>query len=384
MIYLDNSATSWPKPPCVAEVMVEFLNSVGANPGRAAHRLSVDSGRIVYSAREAVAEIFGAIDPLNVVFGLNATEGLNLAINGLVSAGDHVITSCLEHNSMMRPLRALERTGVEITVVSNRPDGCIDPADLAKEVRPNTILVAVNHASNVTGMVQPIKEIGQITRQTGLLFLVDAAQTGGAFPINMEREYIDLLAFTGHKSLLGPTGTGGLILGKRVDIKKMRPLKRGGTGSNSEHEDQPDFLPDIFESGTPNAVGLAGLNAGIRWILDHTVESIRAQEIKLTQRLIDGLSALRGVTVYGSCDASRQTGTISFNVEGYEPSDVGLILDDEHDIMCRVGLHCAPAAHKAIGTFPHGTVRFGLGVFTTEEEVDEALKVVGGLLSHRQ
>jgi cysteine desulfurase family protein len=365
----------------VIEAMVDFLNSVGANPGRAAHRLSVDSGRIVYAAREAVAEIFGAADPLNVVFGLNATEGLNLAINGLLSVGDHVITSNMEHNSMMRPLRALERTGVEITVVSGRPDGCIDPADLAKEIRPNTVLVAVNHASNVTGMLQPIKEIGQIARQAGLLFLVDAAQTGGAFPINMENELIDLLAFTGHKSLLGPTGTGGLILGQRVDLKKMRPLKRGGTGSNSEREEQPDFLPDIFESGTPNTVGLAGLNAGIRWILDQGVDTVRAQEVMLTQRLIEGLSTIRGVTVYGNHDARRQTGTVSFNVDGYEPSDVGLILDDEHDIMCRVGLHCAPAAHRVIGTFPHGTVRFGLGVFITEEDVDEAVKVVAGLRS---
>ncbi|MEA3406493.1 MAG: aminotransferase class V-fold PLP-dependent enzyme [Chloroflexota bacterium] len=379
MIYFDNAATSWPKPPGVAEAMVHFLNDVGANPGRAAHRRAIKAGRIVYEAREAVANLFHAPDPLRVVFGANVTEALNLALLGYLVPGDHVITSSMEHNSMMRPLRALEREGVELTVVPCSPEGTLDLADVEAAIRANTVMVALNHASNVVGTLLPVAGAGQLAREHDLLLLVDAAQTGGAYPIDVQGENIDLLAFTGHKSLGGPMGTGGLVVGERVDVARLDPLKRGGTGSNSEREEQPDFLPDMCESGTPNAVGLAGLGAGVRWVREQGVAAIRAHEVSLTQALIDGLGDIAGVTVYGSLDAHRQTATVSFNIDAKSPSEVGLRLDDEYAILCRVGLHCAPAAHKTIGTFPEGTVRFGLSAFNTQEEVETALAAVAEL-----
>ncbi len=403
MIYFDNAATSWPKPPGVAEAMTHFLNEVGANPGRAGHRLAVEAGRVVYAAREAVAELFNAPDPLRVAFGCNVTEALNVALRGLLYPGDHVITSSVEHNSVMRPLRALEREGVELTVVRCSPEGLLDPGDVEAAIRANTTMVVLNHGSNVVGTLLPVAEVGRICRQHDLLFLVDAAQTGGAYPVDVQAASIDLLGFTGHKSLGGPMGTGGLIVGERVDERQMEPLKRGGTGSRSEHEEQPDFLPDMLESGTPNAVGLAGLEAGVRWVLERGVEAIRAHEVELTRQLINGLRAISstarlsgstelaevspksgsgrrpGVTVYGGLDAELQTATISFNIAGVESSEVGLRLDEEYGIMCRVGLHCAPAAHRTIGTFPVGTVRFGLSAFNTLEEVSDALAAISRL-----
>ena len=376
MIYLDNAATSWPKPPVVGEAMLHFLNHVGANPGRAGHRLAVEAARTVYAAREAVAELFGAPDPLRVVFGANVTEALNLALCGLLRPGDHAITSSMEHNSVMRPLRALERQGVAVTVVGCLPDGSLDPAQVEAAVRPETKMIILNHASNVAGTLLPVAEVGQIARRHGLLTLVDVAQTAGALPIDVRRDAIDLLAFTGHKSLYGPMGTGGLIVGERVDTSRLEPIKRGGTGSRSELEEQPAFLPDACESGTPNAVGLAGLEAGIRWVLQRDVAAIRAHEVALAQQLIDGLRAIPGVQVYGSLDATRQTATVAFNVAGMEPSEVGLRLDDEYGILCRVGLHCSPAAHRTLGTFPAGTVRFGLAAMNTDDEVGLAVEAV--------
>jgi len=384
MIYFDNAATSWPKPPGVAEAMVHFLNEVGANPGRAAHRRAIESGRILYDAREAVCDLFGAPDPLRVAFGKNVTEALNLALKGLLRPGDHVVTSSMEHNSMMRPLRALEQKGVQVTVAQCSPQGVLDPADVAAAIRPDTKLVALNHASNVVGTLLPVAKAGAICRQRDLLLLVDAAQTGGAYPIDVQADQIDLLAFTGHKSLGGPMGTGGLIVGQRVDETQMEPLTRGGTGSRSEHEVQPDFLPDMCESGTPNVVGLAGLAVGVRWVLERGVEVIRAHEVALAQALIHGLSRIDGVTVYGTLDAELQTATVSFNIAGVEPSEVGLRLDEEYGIMCRVGLHCAPTAHKTLGTFPDGTVRFGLSAFNTMDEVEAALVAVGELAQEVQ
>jgi cysteine desulfurase family protein len=376
MIYFDNAATSWPKPPCVAEAMVHFLNEVGANPGRSGHQLSVQAGRIVYAARDAVASLFNAPDPLRVVFGQNVTEALNLALLGLLRPGDHAITSSMEHNSMMRPLRMLERRGVELTVVQCSPEGFLDPADVEAVIRPNTRMIALNHASNVVGTTLPVAEAGRIARKHDLLLLVDAAQTGGSYPIDVQADCIDLLAFTGHKSLYGPMGTGGLIVGERVDVARIEPLKRGGTGSNSEHEEQPEFLPDLCESGTPNAVGLSGLEASLRWLLARGVKAIRAHKVDLTQQLIDGLSDVPGVTVHGGRDMARQTATVSFTIAERETSEIGMLLDEDYGIMCRVGLHCAPAAHRTIGTFPHGTVRFGLGAFNTAKEVDAALAAV--------
>ena len=379
MIYLDNAATSWPKPPGVVEAMAHFLERVGANPGRSGHRLSVEAGRMVYGARELVATLFNLSDPLRVVFGANATEALNLAL-GYLRPGDHVITSSMEHNSVMRPLRALEAGNhsgaVELTVVPCSAEGFVRPDALEFALRPNTAMIVLNHASNVCGSLLPVRQAGIIARRTGSLLLVDAAQTAGAYPIDMEADQIDLLAFTGHKGLGGPMGTGGLVVGERVALDRLSPLMRGGTGSRSELEEQPGFLPDRFESGTANAVGLAGLAAGLRWVLDRGVGAIRQHEMALTQQLITGLGEIEGARVYGGLDAARQTATVSFNLPGLEPSEVGLRLDDEFQIMCRVGLHCAPAAHRTLGSFPNGTVRFAPGAFITADQVDEALQAV--------
>jgi len=279
----------------------------------------------------------------------------------------------------MRPLRALERQGVELTVLPCDEQGRLDPAAVEQAIRPNTALIALNHASNVVGTLLPVAEVGRIARRRGLLFLVDTAQTAGAYPIDMEAAGIDLLAFTGHKALLGPMGTGGLVFGRRVDLARWQLLKRGGTGSRSEQEEQPAFLPDMGESGTPNAVGIAGLLAGVRYVAQRGVAAIREHEMALTGRLTAGLRAIPSVTVYGSGIAAEQTATVSFNIAGLEPSEVGQRLDEEHDIMCRPGLHCAPAAHRTIGTFPAGTVRLGLGVLSTAEDVDGALQAVARL-----
>jgi len=376
MIYFDNAATSWPKPPGVAQAVVHFIDRVGANPGRAGHRMAIESGRIVYSARTAIADLVNAPDPLRVVFGANVTEALNLAIYGILRPGDHVVTGSLEHNSVMRPLRDLERRGIAITVVPSAPTGLLEPADIERAIGPETRLITLNHASNVVGTVAPVADVGQIAHTHGIPLLVDAAQTAGAYPIDMQAASIDLLAFTGHKSLYGPMGTGGLVFGGDFDIGSLTPLKRGGTGSRSELEEQPEFLPDLCESGTPNVPGLAGLAAGVRWVLDKGVDNIRAHEENLARRLIKGLQDIEGVSVYGTGDASLQTATVSFNIRGVEPSEVGLRLDDEYGILCRVGLHCSPAAHKTIGTYPRGTVRFGLGATNTLDEVDTALDAV--------
>lgn len=379
LIYLDNAATSWPKPITVSQSMIHFMTEVGANPGRSGHRMAVDAARIVFETREIVAELFNAPDALRVVFGANVTEALNLAICGYLRPGDHVITTSMEHNSMMRPLRAMEQDGLELTVVSCSPEGFIHPAGIADAIRPNTVMLAINHASNVIGTILPIADIGAIARKHGLLLLVDTAQTAGAYPLDMQADRIDLLAFTGHKSLYGPMGTGGLIIGERVDLDRFRPLKRGGTGSRSEVEEHPGFLPDMGESGTPNGVGLAGLRAGIQWVIQQDLDNIRTHEINLTQQLLDGLQETPGVTVYGSVKATLQMPTISFNIAGKPSSEIGLLLDEEFGILCRVGLHCAPAAHKTLGTFPTGTVRFGLGAMNTPKEVSAAVNAVSQL-----
>jgi cysteine desulfurase family protein len=376
MIYFDNAATTFPKPESVIQAIIRFSREVGANPGRSGHRLSVEASRVLYEAREKVAQLLGAYDSSRVTFGLNATEGINLGLKGLLRPGDHVITSSMEHNSVMRPLRALEKEGVEVTVVACSSDGVLDPHDVRREIKENTKMVVLNHASNVVGTLLPVSEVGEICRQKEILFLVDAAQTAGVIPIDMERDKIDLLAFTGHKALFGPQGTGGLVIGERVDEKGLTPVKRGGTGSRSEMEEQPDFLPDLCESGTPNTVGLAGLSAGLDFVLREGVEKVRRHEMELTEELIRGLLETPGITIYGPKDPRRQVSTVSFTLRGISPSEASLRLDEEFGILCRVGLHCAPAAHRTIGTFPQGTIRWSLSYLNTREEVYEALKAL--------
>jgi cysteine desulfurase family protein len=356
--------------------MTEFLERVGANPGRSGHHLSVKAARIVYHAREKIAELFNAPDPMRVIFTHNVTESLNLVLYGYLQPGDHLITSSMEHNSVMRPLRDLARRGVELTILSCSAEGHLIPEQIEDALQPNTVMIVLNHASNVCGTILPIQQAASIARQRGILLLVDTAQTAGSSPIDLTLDQIDLLAFTGHKSLLGPMGTGGLVIGERVDLERLRPLKRGGTGSRSEHEEQPEFLPDKYESGTANAVGLAGLGASLDWLLDKGIPFIRRQEIGLTEKLINGLSTIPGIILYGPGDPTLQTATVSFNISGLQPSEIGQRLDEEYGILCRVGLHCAPAAHQTLGSFPSGTVRFGMGTFTTEEDVMLALDAV--------
>ena len=375
-LYLDNAATSWPKPPEVAQAMARFLEETGANPGRSGHRLSIEAARLVYETRVAVSEMFGAEDPLRVVFGLNITDGLNLALHGLLKSGDHVITSSEEHNAVMRPLNDLAQKGVQVTKVACNGDGSLDANLVEAAIQSNTRLIVLNHASNVCGTILPIKEVGQIARKHGVLFLLDCAQTAGVLPIDMEADGIDLLAFTGHKSLYGPMGTGGLVVGPRLKPSALLPIRQGGTGSRSEQEVQPDFFPDRYESGTPNALGLAGLLAALNWLKAEGIEAIREREEVLCSELLAALVEIEGVELYGTRDASKQTATVAFNIRGMESSTVGLRLDEEFDILCRVGLHCAPSAHHSLGSFPDGSVRFGLGAFNNLEDVRFAVDAV--------
>ncbi|OGQ09341.1 MAG: cysteine desulfurase [Deltaproteobacteria bacterium RBG_19FT_COMBO_46_12] len=383
MIYLDNPATSWPKPPQVREAMNRFMEEVGANPGRSGHSLSIEAARIVYEARESLSVLFHVKDSSRIVFTLNATESINLALKGLLKYKDHVITSSMEHNSVMRPLRDLEKKGIELSIISCSDEGMLDPHEVERKIRSNTRMIVLNHASNVTGTLLPIKEVGFIARKHNLLFLVDAAQTAGAYPIDVEKDGIDLLAFTGHKSLYGPQGTGGLVIGERIREKEMIPLKQGGTGSRSEFEEQPDFLPDRFESGTPNGVGIAGLLAGVQFVLEKGVEQIRQTEMTLVEKLIMGLKKISEVKLYGSERQEDRVAALSFNFTHLSPSNGALCLEKEFGILCRPGLHCAPAAHHTIRTFPEGTIRFGLSVFNTEEEIKTAIQAVSLIAQER-
>lgn len=376
MIYLDNAATSWPKPPEVACAIIEFLECAGGNPGRSGHALSIAAGRLVYETREAVAELFNTPDPLRVIFTQNGTQAINLVLKGILRRGGRVVTTGVEHNAVMRPLRALEREGVHVTIVPCDREGFLSLADMERAVRPGTSLVVVTHANNVTGTILPVTRVAEIAHRAGALLLVDAAQTAGVVPIDVQDMGIDLLAFTGHKSLYGPPGTGGLVIGDRVDVSTLEPLVRGGTGSRSEFEEQPEDLPDKFESGTPNGPGIAGLGAGIRFVKSRGIDVIRAHEVLLTTRLIAGLRGIPRVSVYGPEDPVCRTATLSLTIEGCRVSDVGLRLDEEFGILSRVGLHCAPAVHRTIGTFPEGTVRLALGAFTTLEEIEATLAAI--------
>lgn len=370
--YFDNAATSWPKPPAMMEAMVRFNDSVGANPGRSGHRLSIDAARVVYEARECVAELIGAPDPLSIAFGKNATEALNTVLLGLLKPGDHVVTSGMEHNSVMRPLRFLERHGVALSVIPCSSAGELDPDDAKNLLNLNTKAIVVTHASNVVGTILPIDKLATIAREREILFIVDATQTAGSVPIDVIRMGVDILCFTGHKALLGPQGTGGFYIRKGLQ-NRLPPLMRGGTGSASEFEDQPAFLPDRFESGTPNAIGLAGLAAGIGFVLDSGVERIREKEMSLTRQFLTEAAEVPDLILYGPCDAAKSTAVISLNIKGISPSELAFELDEQFGILSRPGLHCAPAAHRTIGTFPDGTVRFSFGCFTTEEDIEYAV-----------
>lgn len=383
-IYLDNAATSFPKPEAMLAAMTAFQQNAGANPGRSGHGRSIEAGRIVFEAREALARLFHIEDPLRIALTKNATESLNITLQGGLRPGDHVITSDMEHNSVMRPLRFLETSGVELSVVPCSPRGELEPDDVRKALRKNTRMVVLTHASNVTGTILPVEEIGALLRdRPDVLFCVDAAQTAGALPVDVEKMRIDLLAFTGHKSLSGPQGTGGLYIREGLE-NKISPLMMGGTGSRSEFEQQPAFMPDRYESGTPNTIGIAGLSAGVSFVLEQTVRKVRDREERLTSRFLDGLRDLRDdVIVYGPQDASRQTAVVSFNIKGLTASEVASWLEESRGILCRPGLHCAPSAHRTIGTFPRGTIRFSFGFFNTQQDVDDACAALRELVRRK-
>jgi cysteine desulfurase / selenocysteine lyase len=380
MIYLDNAATSWPKPAGVTMAMVETLEQAGGNPGRSGHRLSIAAARIIYDTRESLARFFGVADPLRVIFTGNATQSLNLAIKGLLKPGDRVVVSSMEHNAVMRPLHFLEKQGVAITVVPCAADGRLDVSKLVSALRPAPRLVVVTHASNVVGTLLPIKEIAKAVHTAGSLLLVDAAQTAGAVPIDITKMGVDLLAFTGHKELLGPPGIGGLVLADRFDIKQLGSLFQGGTGSRSDSEEQPDDLPDKYESGTANLVGIAGLRAGLEYVTRRGLADIQAHLQYLGRILIEDLTAIPGVKVFGTHDMDRSVAVISFTAAGRRVSAIGMRLDDEFGILSRVGLHCAPAAHRTIGSLLEGTVRFAPGIFTTVDDIKQAVAAVNQVL----
>lgn len=370
LIYFDQAATSWPKPESVRHAVEGYFEEAGGNPGRSGHRMSIAAARLVEDARDATAELLGVPDPGRIAFTKNATESLNVAIYGLLQPGDHAVTTSCEHNSVMRPLRHLESRGVDLSVVPCRPDGTLDADALVAAIRPETRLIVTVHGSNVTGAVMPIGRIATEAQLRGIPYLVDASQTAGAIPVDVTALGIDLFAFTGHKALLGLTGTGGLVVAPDLPLP---PLLRGGTGSRSDLEHQPDFMPDVYESGTLNVAGLAGLGAGVRHLLEVGVDRVAAHERTLVDHFRQEAAAIPGVILYGPDDPAARCGVISFNVASLASSEVGTLLDRDFDILSRVGLHCSPGSHRTIGTFPTGTVRFGFGLSNTIAEVDRAL-----------
>ncbi len=374
MIYLDNAATSFPKPKRVYDRMNQFLREEAANPGRSGHRLSVAAEGQIVQSRSLLAKFFGAKNLERIIFTLNCTDSLNIAIKGALRDGDHAITTVLEHNSVLRPLNALE-VAKKITVTKIRPskDGFIDPQEIKKAFQKNTKLVAMTHASNVTGVVQPIREIGRLVREAGALFLVDAAQTAGVVSINVEQDFIDLLAFPGHKSLYGPPGTGGLYVGERT---KLIPWREGGTGFDSESQTQPETLPFLLEGGTPNSVGIVGLKEGVDFILGEGLEKIQAHERSLVKKLREELKGVPGLTLHGTEDVTKSVAPVSFVIEGIEPQEFSIVLDQSFQIAVRAGLHCAPLMHETLGTAPQGSVRFSPGYFNTLDEINQAIKAV--------
>jgi cysteine desulfurase family protein len=376
MIYLDNAATSWPKPPGVIKAMTDALEQSGGNPGRSGHRLSIEAARIIYDARESVASFFNLEDPMRVIFTGNATHAINIVLYGLLKPGDTVVVSSMEHNAVMRPLRALEKQGVRLNIIPCFPDGSLDLAAAEAVINSDTKLVTLVHASNVTGTILPVAEVSRIAHLAGSLVLVDAAQTAGVLPVDMKTIGADFIAFTGHKGLQGPTGTGGLLITPDFDTSALNPLMQGGTGSQSEYEEQPEFLPDKFEAGTVNLAGIAGLGYAVRWIEDRGIDEINAHEKRIVGNLLEGLSHIPGVNLYGTLDPRTCTGIVSFTVAGKRVSEIGFALDEEYGILTRVGLHCAPAAHRTIGSLPEGTVRLAPGIFTTNIDIDAALKAI--------
>lgn len=365
-IYLDNAATSFPKPESVYQAVMHAMQEVGASPGRGGHRRSLEASRIVLQARESAAALLSAPDSSRIIFTHSATEALNMALYGTLVSGDHVVTSSMEHNSLSRPLHQLQRQGVTLTVVPAGPDGWLDPADVTKALTPQTRMIAIGHVSNVSGTIQPLVALAAIARNAGLLFLVDAAQSAGSIPIDVIATGIDLLAAPGHKGLYGPQGTGLLYVSPRVSLT---PLLAGGTGSDSSSEEQPAGFPEGFEAGTHNLPGIAGLKAGIDFVLEQGVETIGAHERRLVTLAMERLQGVPGVRIHSPQDPDIRGGLLSFTVADCDSSALVFELDQRFDIAVRAGLHCAPRAHRTLGTFPGGTVRISPGWFSTQSDI---------------
>ncbi len=380
LIYLDNGATSFPKPESVYTFMDEFYRHNGVSPGRSGYDLAIETGNIVEDTRKRLTRYFNGTDPNRLVFSSNSTDALNLAIFGLLNPGDHVITTMLEHNSVLRPLYHQSLyNNVEVDYVPFDGNGFVDPDDFASRIKSNTRLIVVNHGSNVIGTVQPIRAIGKLCKNIGATFLVDASQTAGKLPIDIEAQHIDVVAFTGHKSLLGPTGIGGLYVKENVTIKHTRA---GGTGVKSAQRTHLEEYPYRLEYGTLNIVGIAGLYAALGWLFEEGIDKVHRHEMGLTRQLVDGLNQIENVVTYCADNLTDHIGVISFNIKGFEAVNTGTILDGDYDIACRTGLQCAPRVHEQLGTDKiHGTVRMGLGPFNTKAHVETALDAIKEIAS---
>lgn len=370
---MDNAATSFPKPEEVYQAVDYFNRNLGGSPGRGSHQATLKAGAVLLECRELLARLFNITDPAQIAFTANITDAINTGLKGILQPGDHIITSSMEHNAVARPLHALSQQGVEWTRVPCAADGSLDPSQLVPAIKANTRMICMLHASNLTGTILPIEEVGRIAYRYGLLFMVDSAQTAGVLPIDVETSHIDILTFTGHKSLLGPQGTGGIYVHPRVE---MRPLREGGTGSSSECLEHPMTMPDRLECGTPNTPGIAGLAAGIEYIFQVGLGNIRRHEQELTEALIRELRHMAGIKIYGPGDSRLMTAVISFNLEGVDCGEVSLRLDQEYGIITRSGLHCAPLAHQTIGTAGLGACRISPGLFTTVDEIHTVIEAV--------
>jgi cysteine desulfurase family protein len=378
-VYLDNAATSFPKPESVYQTMDQFMRHCGGSPGRGIHSKARAAEEVVFDARSLIADLLGIAEPSRIAFTANATEALNLALKGYLRRGDHVITTQLEHNAVLRPLHTLERTrGVQITYADVDQRGGLDLESLKKAIRPETRLITCVHGNNVLGSILPLADVVRIAHAAGTAVLVDGSQTAGTLPVNIDELGLDMYAFTGHKGLLGPSGTGGLYVAPHIELE---PLKEGGTGSVSESLESPTFLPDRFEPGTPNTVGLAGLGAGVRYLLERGVGQVREHEMALSRRLFEGFGALPGATVYGPTDAASRLGIVSMSFDSLNPTEVCGILSNKFGVMARSGLQCAPLTHRRLGTERQGVLRFSVGALSTEEDIDTALSAVQRIVS---
>lgn len=375
MPYLDNAATSFPKPPQVREAIREWLETGAASPGRGSHALARRSAEAVSRVRRKLARFFGAPSDNRLLFCYSATDALNLALKGFLEAGDHVLISSMEHNSVLRPLRGMERDGlITLEIVPCDHTGRLDPDDLIRRFNQRTKLVVLSHASNVTGAIQPIETVGNATRERGAYLLLDAAQTAGILPVDLETLAADMIAFSGHKGLLGLQGTGGLAVGERIHT--LRPWREGGTGFNSLSETQPREWPEAFEAGTPNVPGILSLGEGLACIEAVGLTAIHNREMEHCAQLWQALARLDGVELYGPLPGTDRIAVVSLNIKGWEPEDVGNILNHNHDIQVRTGLHCSPLAHRTLGTLPQGTVRLSPGYYSTPDDIRQAIKAI--------